>query len=259
VTQIERNLPRKPLVEAILEIRWDLDGKTDPAHPLFAGALAGIVADQYPSQERLPAADVPDELTPHIVKFRMRPREAPYPLIQAGPGVVTLNSVDDYSWDGYKGNAMQLWDSLHEAYPPFNAGTAPRVNHVILKYINGKTMDSLAPQAFVEHKLNTSISLPQGVTEYETAGPPTGLAVFASYPLRRADTTGAVRIQNGLVADSPAMVWELTAEGKFLIPIDRETFGEWLDYSHDVIEKWFFSLVSGALLADFRGEVRDRG
>ncbi|BCJ53390.1 hypothetical protein Asp14428_48650 [Actinoplanes sp. NBRC 14428] len=259
MTQIERNLPRKPLVEAILEVRWDLDGKPDPAHPLFAGALAGIVASRYPTQERLPAADMPDEFTPHIVKFRMRPKQKPYPLIQAGPGVVTLNTAEEYSWDSYKISAMHLWDSLHEAYPPFNEGAAPRVKNVTLKYINGHPVGAREPQAFVQDELNTSISLPRGVTEYETDGSPNGIAVFASYPLRRGDTTGTVRIQNGLSAGIPTMLWELAAEGKFQIPIDRETFSEWLDYSHDVIEKWFFSLAAGKLLTEFRGEVRGRG
>lgn len=260
MTQIERNLPRKPLVEAILEIRWDLEGKTDPAHPLFAGALAGIVSDLYPSQERLPAADVPDELTPHVVKFRMKPKEAPYPLVQAGPGVVTLNSVEDYTWDAYKHNAMHLWDSLHRAYPSFNDGMAPRVNHVLLRFINGKQLDSTASQAFMSEKLNTSISLPDGVTDHETAGSPTAVAVMVSYPLQRGDTTGSVRIQNGRLADGrSAMVWDLTAEGKFRIPIDRQTFGEWLDYSHGVIENWFFSLIAGDLLEEFKGGVIDRG
>jgi uncharacterized protein (TIGR04255 family) len=260
VTQIERNLPQKPLVEAILEIKWDLGGKADPAHPLFAGALAGIVSDRYPTQERLPAADMPDEFTPHVVKFRMRPKGQPYPLIQAGPGVVTLNSAGDYSsWDAYKSNAMHLWDSLQKAYPPFSEGMAPPVANVVLKYVNGKSLDAHAPQDFAERKLNTSLELPRGVVDYETAGPAKGVAVFASYTLQRTDTTGTVRIQNGLANEAPAMVWELTAEGKFPTPIDRESFGEWLDYSHDVLENWFFSLIAGDLLTEFRGEVRDRG
>jgi uncharacterized protein (TIGR04255 family) len=259
VTQIERNLPRRPLVEAILEIKWDLSGKGDPAHPLFAGAMAGIVADMYPSQERLPAADVPDEYTPHVVKFRMRPPSAAYPLVQAGPGIVTLNSVDDYSWDTYKNNALHLWDSLQKAYPPFNNGLAPRVNNVILKYINSRPTGSLSPQQYIEQNLHTAVTLPAGVADHETAGPPVGVALFVNYPLQRSDTTGTVRIQNGIVNEAPAMLWDLTAEGKFSIPIDRETFGEWLDYSHGVLENWFFSLVEGILLSEFRGEVSDRG
>jgi uncharacterized protein (TIGR04255 family) len=259
VTQIERNLPRKPLVEAILEIRWDLGGKADPGHPLFAGAMAGIVKDRYSAQERLPAAEIPDELSLYIVKFRMRPAVNGYPLIQAGPGIVTLNFTKEYSWDDFKSSALHLWDSLQAAYPAFNGGLPPRVNNVILKYINSFPLESASPELFARERLHTQFAFPEGVSGHETAGPPNDIALFANYPLKRGDTTATVKVQNGIANNVASMVWELTAEGRFPIPVDRETFGEWLDYSHAVVENWFFSLVEGSLLSDFRGGVSDRG
>ncbi|MEV4140301.1 TIGR04255 family protein [Dactylosporangium sp. NPDC049742] len=251
--EIERDLMENPLVEAILEIRWHLDGNADPAHPLFAGALASAARDLYPVQQRLPGAEIPDDLSPHMVKFRLRAGENAWPLIQAGPGIATLNSVDDYTWQSFKVRALDLWDSLMRAYAPFNNETPPVVNNLILKYINARNLDGLTPQRYLADKLHTQVLLPAGVVEHETDGEPTSVAIAVALPLKRANTTGTVRIQNGAKQDAPAALWELTADGKFPTPVDRAGFEDWLEYSHGVLEAWFFSLIQGDLLTAFRG------
>jgi hypothetical protein len=34
-----KDLPRKPLVEAIVEVQWGLEGQPDPAYPIAVGRL----------------------------------------------------------------------------------------------------------------------------------------------------------------------------------------------------------------------------
>jgi uncharacterized protein (TIGR04255 family) len=252
VTEILPHLPNKPLVEAILEIRWKLDAQTDPGYPLYVGALASAVADVYPFQQRLPAAEVPDEFSLHLVKFRLRTAEEAWPLIQAGPGIVTLNSVSDYSWERFREGALHLWRSLETAYPQFNNAQFPEVNRVVLKYINADKIAALAPLEFMSTLLHTQVSFPEGVTCHETTGSPINAAVHATFPLNRSDTTGIVRIQRGEQNNVPVVVWELIADGKFTNSIGLNDFSVWLDYSHGILENWFFSLINGELLDRYR-------
>src|SRR5690242_14184345 len=110
------DLPRKPLIEAILEIKWQLvDGK-DPLHPLYVGALASLVAKDYPFREQLPAYLVPDDITPQVVKFRFRAAPGGWPVVQAGPGIASLNFTKDYTWPSFQNAAENLWMSLAQAF-----------------------------------------------------------------------------------------------------------------------------------------------
>lgn len=251
VTRQPRTLERPPLAEAILEIRWRLDG-ADPAHPLFAGALAKAVVEDYPVQERLDAANLPDEMTPHIVKFRMRKSVGGWPLIQAGPGIVTLNSVDDYQWEDYYRRALNLWDSLGAAYAFFNNNQLPEVDSLVLRYVNAIPFDGEDATEVIDRQLHVGIGLPSGLVEHETAGSTAGVALAAAYPLRKHSAVGTLRIQLGQRSNRPSLIWDLTAESKLPTPATRELFDDWLSYCHGVLEHWFFALIEGDLLDSFK-------
>ena len=103
---MSEQLEKKPLVEALLEVKWGLEGppdgpQKDPVYPLFVGQLYALVKDSYSHVEKLPATSVPDEITPYIVKYRFRETENGWPLVQAGPGIASLNFTDSYKWDKF--------------------------------------------------------------------------------------------------------------------------------------------------------------
>jgi uncharacterized protein (TIGR04255 family) len=102
VTVMARKILRnKPLLEAIFELRWELQEqapglKLDPHYKILIGSLYDRVKDEYPFHEELPTATIPDEISGYIVKHRFRKSENGWPLIQLGPGVVTLNDTEGY-------------------------------------------------------------------------------------------------------------------------------------------------------------------
>jgi len=247
------DLPAKPLVEAILEIKWRLKENKDPAYPLYTGLLAGRVSDTFPTQERLPAADVPDELTPHLVKFRFRAGRDEWPVIQAGPGVVTLNVTDGYTWEVFHSLATYLWDNLQEAYSPFNGDKPPEATHLQLRYINSVPLSGADPESFLKQKLHTSLSLPQTVSEKHSSGPVQQAALSVAYPVEYEGTTGALKFQSAKQNGVDIMLFELLADTEFGNPPTAQRFGEWLSYVHELLEDWFFALVDGELLASFLG------
>ena len=64
-----RDLKNKPLVEAALEIQWQLQAhatpgiKTDPHYKMLLGRFYERLVDTYPVHETLPAAALPE--SPH--------------------------------------------------------------------------------------------------------------------------------------------------------------------------------------------------
>jgi uncharacterized protein (TIGR04255 family) len=76
----------------------------NPQHnyKILLGLIYDRVTKEYPHHEELPAASVPDELAGHIVQHRFRKSENNWPLIQIGPGLVTLNDTNNYTWKGFQ-------------------------------------------------------------------------------------------------------------------------------------------------------------
>jgi uncharacterized protein (TIGR04255 family) len=252
MVDIHSDLPGKPLVEAILELRWELTENKDPAFPLYAGVLAGAVAESFPFHERLPAADVPDEVTPYIVKLRLRSGKGEWPVIQAGPGIATLNFTHNYSWRPFRAQAEALWDHLIESYKVVNSRQSPRFNIVQLRYLNAALLHDENPLEFVESKLHASLRLPKEVFSVAT-GPASDIGLVLKLPFAQAGTVGTIRIQSGKQAGADAMLWDLAAEGRLDPTFGKAAFMDWLDASHSALEGWFFTLVDGELLDLFLG------
>jgi uncharacterized protein (TIGR04255 family) len=73
------DLPNKPLVEAILELQWELQAnptnnnlQRDPGFRILLGRMYDKVRTKYPELEDLPQTLIPEEVTPRIVRHRFR-------------------------------------------------------------------------------------------------------------------------------------------------------------------------------------------
>jgi uncharacterized protein (TIGR04255 family) len=100
-------LPRKPLVEAIFELRWALqkqpDGQAiDPGFQIFLGRFYDKVSSDFPESENLDAALVPEMMTPYIVRNRFRKTKGGWPLVQVGTGILSVNDTEGYDWSTFR-------------------------------------------------------------------------------------------------------------------------------------------------------------
>ena len=69
---MSRELTNKPLVEAIFEIKWELQdspsgGKIDPNYKILVGMLYEKLNQDYPFIEPLETASMPDEIRLRIL------------------------------------------------------------------------------------------------------------------------------------------------------------------------------------------------
>lgn len=111
---MSEQLKSPPLVEVILEMRWRVgpasqpdqtsgrrgavsvvpaEMTVDPSYDLLVGRMFDRLSAIYPFHERLPSAMVPAEMVPFLVQHRFRRAQGSWPLVQVGPGIVTLNDT----------------------------------------------------------------------------------------------------------------------------------------------------------------------
>jgi uncharacterized protein (TIGR04255 family) len=264
---VGKKLAKKPLVEALVEIRWELspnpeapDFPRDPAYPLFLGPLQAQTRSAYPYVERLPAAVIPDDASPYVVKYRFRKSEAGWPLIQAGPGIATLNFTDSYDWNSFLAAAREFFANVRESYCAANqpipgSEAGPRFLSVVLRYINAYDADLERTSVFalLKEKFNSGIELPRGISgAANNSVPPSEFQLKVSYRLDAPLGIGTLGIGLGKRSDRPALIWDLSARSeKDKTPQNAAGFEEWLQRAHEVIESWFFSLIQGKLEAEF--------
>lgn len=117
-----KNLINKPLVEAILEVKWQLNTiaqnvSIDPHYKLALGRLFDQLSDEYPYHEQLPTATLPDEVSGYAVQHRFRCASNDWPLVQMGPGILTVNDTRKYTWDDFSHRAINAVRKLSNVYP----------------------------------------------------------------------------------------------------------------------------------------------
>ena len=103
-----RELPNKPLVEAIFELRWKLRELApqmpahDPGFRIALGRYYDMVRKDYPAMVDLPTSQVPEDMTAYAVRHQFRVKEDKWPLTQLGPGILSVNETDGYTWETFK-------------------------------------------------------------------------------------------------------------------------------------------------------------
>ncbi len=153
---------RSPLVEVIAEIRWDL-----PKEPGIGARYRDVAdfqlfwqvfQDQLPDfgEIELLLDSIPAKLPQHQPIYRLRKERGTWPLIQIGPGLLTVNITPDYTWEGtVEPNIGAALKALGHAAAETGFGLA--LNRLELRYIdafrdsvhNLKPMDVLERCGFI--------------------------------------------------------------------------------------------------------------
>lgn len=257
----KKDLKNKPLVEAIVELRWVLPGQEplgiqgDPHYRLLLGRFSERVQTDYPFHEPLPTTQIPDAMVAHMVQHRFRIGERAWPLIQIGPGIMTVNETDGYTWDNFKPRCEQAVSRLFDAHP---AKDKFMVQDITLRYIDAVAVDFSQENIlkFLQEKMKTTISLPDSLfTDGRVKGSPTAFNWQASFPHDDPGGLLTLRFAVGQRNNKPALIWEtLVQTTRDRIPKMPDGFSAWLTKSHDLTDDWFFKLIEGELERRFSGE-----
>ena len=253
-------LRNKPLVEAIFEMHWALQQKApgvalDPHYRLLLSRLYDRLLTTYPEHEQLDAARLPEEMAGHAVQHRFRTAKDDWPLVQLGPGVLTVNDTHKYKWEDFCARLMDVQGKLYAAYPDPNE---LRVESLFLRYIDAVDLDypSSSVFQFLQDKLKISISLPQNL--FENTNVEALPQHFESRQMYRSTRPLGVinlRFATGQWSNEPALIWETTIQSAGPdLPKMPEGFEAWLDQAHTLVNDWFFKMIEGDLYRRFSGE-----
>ncbi len=251
-------LTNKPLVEAIFELRWELQEqspgiKVDPHYKILIGRIYDRVSSEYPFHEQLPTATMPDEIAGYVVQHRFRKDRDKWPLIQIGPGVITLNDTDGYIWEDFDKRISYVLDTLFETYP--EAENNLKINSLLLRYIDavdfdyGKDyiFDFLKEEMKVNIEIYEKLFKDTGVSKL-----PLGFDLRFSFPSTRPNGTVHLKFIQGKIKNVDALIWEtmLQSVGDGA-PKAKEGVATWVKEAHDLTDDWFFKMIEGELLRRF--------
>ena len=260
---VRKNLKKKPLVEAILEVKWRVPappaadlGVTgipgDPHYRLLLGRFSERVQNQYPSHESLPAAQVPDGLISHAAQHRFRTHEGGWPLIQIGHGLMTVNDTQAYTWSDFRNRCESAFGKLYESHP---APSDFHIQELALVYIDAITVDFKKENVFefLRSKMKTNVALPDnlfvdgrvdshpGHFQWETGfstSKPAG-RIGLKFAMGQRGQTTAVILETRMISPSEQL------------PAMPDGISDWLNDAHDLTGDWFFKLIDGELLERF--------
>lgn len=253
-------LKDKPLVEAIIEIRWALTStspgvEVDPHYKILLGRFYDRVSSEYSEHEQLPTALIPDEVFGQGVQHRFRVGPNDWPLLQIGPGVMTVNDTHKYTWPDFRSRSHAAVGMLFDAYPDLEN---LKINIMMLRYINAVDFDYTKENTFkfLKDKMNIGISLPSNL--FGNSGiknEPRKLNWQSSFVCENPQGIVIARFATGHRKDRAVLLWETIVQSEAQeVPSMPSEFEEWLDAANDVAHNWFFTLIEGDLEREFKGD-----
>jgi len=251
-------LKNKPLVEAIFEVRWELQQsapriKVDPHYKILIGRVYDRVKDEYPFHEQLPTATMPDEIAGYVVQHRFRKSKNKWPLIQIGPGIITLNDTEGYRWEDFKKRINHMLDILFEAYPEGEKNL--KINGLLLRYIDAIEFNYQENNVldFLRKDLKIGIEIYEKLFE-ETgvSNLPLGFDLRFYFPATRPKGAVHLRFVRGKRKNVDALIWETQVQSVSEdMPKNKDKISVWVNGAHILTDDWFFKMSEGELSRRF--------
>ncbi|HUY31169.1 MAG TPA: TIGR04255 family protein [Pirellulales bacterium] len=251
-------LARPPLAEAIFELRWELQpNQTDPAWQLLPGLCYGQLRDDFPAKFNLPASNIPAQMTPYVVRQQFRPAADKWPVIQLGPGILTVNHATGYTdWNSFLPVVRKALGVLNDAFPD---DTPFEPVHLELRYLNAVPYQFQKDHLlkFMKSNLHTTIQIsPRPFDGERVSDGFDGFNLTLTFPTNKPKGTGQFLFADGIHQGEPAVVWHMAIQSKAdHVPDKVGLFDCWLNDAHLLIEHWFVDLTQGPLLKSFKQEV----
>lgn len=252
-------LTNPPLMEVMFELRWKLKELTgnrtsDPAYSLLVGKLYDELREDYPSHEQLPTAEIPAEIASYVIQHRFRKTEGGWPLVQIGPGVLTINDDTDYDWPDFNERINKVVPTFLAAHESLG-GTFEAVS-VQLRYIDGLpfdfTKDSIL--SYLDTMLKVKIELLNTLfDDGKTSTLPKGIDLRFFFECNNPEAELLIRFARGKKKEEDALVWEtVVGASPAAIPQSPGNIATWADSAHELIHTWFVKLTDGQLMENFK-------
>ena len=238
-------LPHAPLVEVIFELRWNVTDADELAkHQYLHGDLFALLKDKFKYREALTLPDVPMEFYLNQPAYRFRVAENDYPLVQVGPGLLTVNTNDSkYDWVDFEKeitNVIQKFLTVYQFSETQNISLA-------LQYFDFIAFDFERDDVFQFLTENLNVTVEQKF--YKNESPPINLNL--GFHFETAIGSLSVSIAKGKNLDKlEGIVLQMGQRSRSIRP-DSELIANYLEQSHTICSQLFKKMTQGKLYDTF--------
>jgi len=248
-------LAHAPLVEAIFEAHWSPNNGSpvDPHHKLFVGRLFDRLQADFPEPEELPTAQIPDGAAVGVIQQRFRRVAGGWPLVQLGPGILTVNQTTEYEWETYRNLCVDVMTRLFAAHPK---PETLRFDSLIIRYIDAVPLEIAAGDvwSFLRSKMRVTVEFPEDLfRDMPVRQQSDTFSLQATFVSEKPPGRVALNFSMGKKHDKPALLWETTVASVGTdVPKLPNDFRDWLESAHTITHDWFQKLITGELEKTFR-------
>ncbi|MCD6327149.1 TIGR04255 family protein [bacterium] len=252
------DLSNPPLVEAIFELYWQLRQRQDEPPEFNYGILAGRIyeklSDDYPFHEPLPTASMPAEIAAHVIQHRFRKGKNEWPLVQMGPGILTLN----HTKQGFKRDVFHCGiEALVQVFLSiYQDDQKPTFSRLMLRYIDAVDFDYQAENVseYISRTLKTDVTAKPSLLEGTgVSTSPTALDSTIFFASDRPKGQLRLRFGRGSRNNKDLLTWETIVETTGQdVPQDTEEIASWANDADELIHKIFFRMIEGELMERFK-------
>ncbi|HAC16345.1 MAG TPA: hypothetical protein DCE78_10445 [Bacteroidetes bacterium] len=238
-------LPNAPLQEVIFELRWQITQKsTLGKYQFLLGDLYSQLKKEYPYRETLVPVEIPIELLVNSPAHRFRVGQNQYPLVQVGPGIITLNTTDDnYFWEDFYSKAEVLMNSFFEVYPADSELFTPTLLYLDFFQFNFKTDN-------VDEFLNRNLKITISQNFLHEKSNPYNLDIGLFYHVDLGNLS--VSLKKGKnTKNQDGIVMQMSLKGNSSTVENLQVL-DWLNSSHTFLSDLFKDITKGELYNSFK-------
>jgi len=237
-------LSKAPLLEVIFEINWDITNNNDIAKFQYLhGDLYSILKSEYPKRENLVPSEVPIDIMKNRAMFRFR-KEDGYPLVQVGPGILTLNTTDElYFWNDYRKEITKVTNSLSEVFPEISQTNL----FLTLTYLDFFEIDTETENVIEYINQNLNLNVNQTFIENENTKE---VNLALSYKIN--DDTLLLNLRNGIVNNNKKGVILQTKLIGTKKKYSNEEQLNWLNKAHETCSDIFKKITTEDFYNSFK-------
>lgn len=239
-------LNNAPLLEVILEVRWEIETSEekivyDPGFELAQGVFASKISQELPYYKRIgPAVSPPAYKAVH--QFWKAERE--WPVVQLGPGIMTVNDIGtNYEWDAsFKPLVIRALQALNISYK-----ANIRYNFFLLRYINALAVPKEVNfYSFVEDVLQIRIE-----KRFDFQGTFDDFAFSETYSLpNESEINLAANSGVNIATQQQALIWQLSVIKNAALGF--EEINSWIEESHVHTSSLFRKIISQKYYDSFK-------
>ncbi len=253
-------LPNPPLREAIFEVRWKLnkgpsDEEFDPGFRLFLGRFYERMRTKLPVFKDLPTAQVPEAIAPRIVRHQFWTADATWPVVQAGPGILTVNHNASYDWLSFRPYAVEILNAFIDSYPQdvhkleFSSFELKYLNQIFHPDIDADLGRFLRDYLHINTSLDEQLFLPG-----DHNPSPFSIHFHVQHQNKQLPGMTSVRIANFRETGSHSVILEIMVQSRQSdAVVASQNLPEWLDRAHYTTHHWFCTICKDKMMQVFRG------